>query len=106
MRMRTILIITGFGAAILAMTGCGSSSRSPAAHAGRLTVVAAENFWGSIASQLGDSKVTVQSIIVNPDTDPHSYEPTASDARTLASAQLVIVNGIGYDLWASKLLAA
>jgi zinc/manganese transport system substrate-binding protein len=48
----------------------------------------------------------VSSIIVNPDTDPHSYEPTAADARTLAGARLAIVNGIGYDNWAPKLLAA
>jgi zinc/manganese transport system substrate-binding protein len=69
-------------------------------------VVAAENFWGSIASQLGGSKVAVQSIIVNPNTDPHSYEPTASDGIALAKSQMAIVNGIGYDTWASKLLAA
>ncbi len=69
-------------------------------------MVAAENFWGSIAAQLGGGKVDVQSIIVNPSTDPHSYEPTAQDARTMAGAQMAIVNGIGYDNWAPKLLAA
>jgi zinc/manganese transport system substrate-binding protein len=68
-------------------------------------VVAAENFWGSIAKQLGGSHVTETSIITNPNADPHDYEPTATDARTIASAQLVVVNGIGYDPWASKLLA-
>jgi len=50
--------------------------------------------------------VQVRSIITNPDTDPHSYEPTARDARTMAGARLAIVNGVGYDEWASKLLAA
>jgi zinc/manganese transport system substrate-binding protein len=69
-------------------------------------VVAAENFWGNIASQLGGSHVTETSIVTNPDTDPHSYEPTAADARVVAMAQYVIVNGIGYDPWAPKLLAA
>jgi zinc/manganese transport system substrate-binding protein len=69
-------------------------------------VVAAENFWGSIASQLGGAHVHVVSIITNPNTDPHSYEPTAADARTLADAQLVIENGIGYDPWVPKLLSA
>jgi zinc/manganese transport system substrate-binding protein len=48
----------------------------------------------------------VTSIIVNPDTDPHSYDPTAADAIKLARARLAIVNGIGYDRWASQLLAA
>jgi zinc/manganese transport system substrate-binding protein len=50
--------------------------------------------------------VAETSIITNPDTDPHAYEPAANDARTIAGAQLVIVNGIGYDPWAPKLIAA
>ena len=45
-------------------------------------------------------------MITSPATDPHDYEPTAADARTLAGAQMAIVNGIGYDPWAAKLLAA
>jgi zinc/manganese transport system substrate-binding protein len=69
-------------------------------------VVAAENFWGGIASQLGGSHVKVTSIINNPDADPHDYEPTAADARTVAGAQYTVVNGIGYDTWADKLLSA
>jgi zinc/manganese transport system substrate-binding protein len=94
------------------LAGCDKSGPSATAGtgtgagAGRLRVVAAENFWGSIASQLGGSRVAVSSIIVNPDTDPHSYEPTAGDARTMAGARLAIVNGIGYDNWAPKLFAA
>jgi zinc/manganese transport system substrate-binding protein len=64
------------------------------------------NAWGSIASQLGGDRITATSIITNPDTDPHSYEPTAGDARTVAVATVVIENGIGYDSWADKLLAA
>jgi zinc/manganese transport system substrate-binding protein len=87
-----------------------AGSRASAAtsrSAGRgIQVVAAENFWGSIASQLAGSKALVQSIVVNPNTDPHSYGPTASDARTMAGARFAIVNGIGYDSWASQLLAA
>ncbi len=98
-------------AALLVMTGCAVPSASPAADAGAtgsgvVQVVAAENFWGSIASQIGGAHTRVVSIITNPETDPHSYEPTAQDARTLASAQVVIENGIGYDPWVPKLLAA
>jgi zinc/manganese transport system substrate-binding protein len=69
-------------------------------------MVAAENFWGSIASQIGGAHVTVTSIITSPTTDPHTYEPTAADARALAGAQFVVENGIGYDPWVPKLLAA
>src|SRR5712691_4446401 len=98
-------------AAMVALAAGCSTSASPAATAGgdpagKIVVVAAENFWGSIARQLGGTHVTEISIITNPNADPHSYEPTATDARTIASAQLVIVNGIGYDPWAPKLLAA
>jgi zinc/manganese transport system substrate-binding protein len=91
----------------LALAGCGASAVSGSGAAGgKLQVVAAENFWGSIAAQLGGGKVAVTSIIANPDTDPHSYEPTASDGVAVARSQMTIVNGIGYDSWASKLLAA
>jgi zinc/manganese transport system substrate-binding protein len=72
----------------------------------QIHVVAAENVWGSIAAQVGGSRVQVTSVISNPATDPHGYEPTAVDARAFAGAQLVIVNGIGYDPWAPKLIAA
>ncbi|MGH8888906.1 MAG: metal ABC transporter solute-binding protein, Zn/Mn family [Acidothermaceae bacterium] len=88
-----------------AMTGC-ATSRAQGAAGGRLSVVAAESFWGSLASQLGGDKVDVVSLIDNPATDPHDYEPTAADARAVATASLVIVNGVGYDAWASKLVAA
>ncbi len=84
-----------------------TSTATPGATAGpKLQVVAAENFWGSLAGQLGGDHVQVTSIITNPDTDPHAYEPKPTDARLIASARYVIVNGAGYDPWAPKLLAA
>ncbi len=87
----------------LLVAGCGGLEPTSG---GPVRVVAAENFWGSIAAQLGGAKANVESIIVDPAADPHSYEPSAADARTLATAGLVIVNGVGYDPWAPKLLAA
>jgi len=83
-----------------------SETNSSDATTALVKVVAAENFWGSIASQLGGNKVKVISIITNPDTDPHDYEAKPTDARTVANARYVIVNGAGYDSWATKLLAA
>jgi zinc/manganese transport system substrate-binding protein len=101
--MRSLsVLVTGV---LVLLAGCGQQSTGTAA-GGPIQVVAAENFWGSIAAQLGGDRVHVTSIIVNPDTDPHSYEPTAQDARTMAGAEVAIVNGIGYDEWASRLLAA
>jgi zinc/manganese transport system substrate-binding protein len=100
--MGIVLVLAVFWGALWA-AGCGSVA-TPGG--GKLQVVAAENFWGSIAAQLGGEKVRVQSIIVNPGTDPHAYEPTAGDARAMAGARLAIVNGIGYDEWATRLLHA
>jgi zinc/manganese transport system substrate-binding protein len=103
LRRRAIpLLLTLVLAACLA--GCGSLPATSETHGVR--VVAAENFWGSIARQLGGTHANGQSIITNPAQDPHSYEPTSADARTMAGAQLAIVNGVGYDPWAPKLLAA
>src|SRR4051794_13995668 len=87
-------------------SGSSSGAASGAATSRTIRVVAAENFWGSIAAQLGGSHVQVKSVIDNPDADPHDYEPTAADGRAIATADLVLVNGIGYDTWASKLAAA
>jgi zinc/manganese transport system substrate-binding protein len=101
----SIVAVVAVLCACLLVGGCGSQGPT-VGPGGRLRVVAAENFWGSIAAQLGGERVDVQSVIVNPDTDPHSYEPSAADARAMAGAQIAIVNGIGYDEWASHLLAA
>lgn len=84
----------------------GTSGGSAAPGGGKVAVVAAENFWGSLASQLGGEHAAVTSVIINPDTDPHDYEPTPADGRAVATAQYVIDNGIGYDPWAAKLAAA
>ncbi|HEY1712555.1 MAG TPA: zinc ABC transporter substrate-binding protein [Solirubrobacteraceae bacterium] len=88
----------------LLVAGCGSAQT--AGSGGKVRVVAAENFWGSIARQIGGTHAQVTSVIVNPAQDPHDYEPTTVDARSMATAQLAIVNGVGYDPWAPKLLAA
>src|SRR4051794_38830465 len=104
--MRKSLILALAAALLLAAALGLSRTGGATAGGGGLQVVAAENFWGSIASQLGGSRVHVTSVITSPATDPHDYEPTALDARTMAGAQLAIVNGAGYDPWAGKLIAA
>jgi zinc/manganese transport system substrate-binding protein len=99
LRLTTILAALGVAAAL---AGCGSSRATTRG----VSVVAAENFWGSIAAQIAGDRATVQSIITNPAQDPHDYEPSANDARVLATSRLAIVNGAGYDPWAPRLLAA
>jgi zinc/manganese transport system substrate-binding protein len=106
--MRKVVVASALLALLALAGGCAGLSTDRATTTGGkgLQVVAAENVWGSIASQLGGSRVHVTSVIASPATDPHDYEPTAADARTMAGAQLAIVNGIGYDRWAGKLIAA
>ena len=110
---RAATVATALVSLALVLTAC-SSSASPGGNTGNslpassgkttIEVVAAENFWGSIAAQIGGNHVHVVSIITNPNTDPHVYEPTAADGRTMAGAQMVIENGIGYDPWVPQLL--
>jgi zinc/manganese transport system substrate-binding protein len=71
-----------------------------------LAIVAAENFYGDVAGQIGGPDVKVVSILSNPDQDPHLFEASASTARLLASADVVIFNGADYDPWMEKLLGA
>jgi zinc/manganese transport system substrate-binding protein len=71
-----------------------------------VTIVAAENFYGDVAKQLGAADVTVTSILSNPDQDPHLFEASASTARSIAEARIVIFNGADYDPWMPKLLSA
>lgn len=105
-RIRTFPRVLAGVLLLLILTACGTTFSNASDSSGPLQIVAAENFWGSIAAQVGGSHVHVTSIIVDPNADPHSYEPTAADARTVASAQYVIVNGAGYDPWADRLLQA
>jgi len=92
-----------------ALSACATSPPTVAAwSAGRGTVYAAAstNAWGSILEQLGGSHVRAVSLITSPDTDPHDYEPTPADGRVIASARLFVENGVGYDSWAAKAVAA
>ena len=79
----------------------------PAQAAGKpIKIVAAENFYGDIAKQIGGPDVEVASILSNPDQDPHLFEASPSVARALSGAQIAIYNGIDYDPWMEKLLGA
>lgn len=78
---------------------------APAAHAAeKIAVVAAENFYGDVARQIGGEQVAVSSILSNPDQDPHLFETTPAIVRQIAAAQVVVYNGAGYDPWMEKLL--
>lgn len=76
------------------------------AQAAPVSIVAAESTYGVIAQSIGGDRVAVDSIISNPNVDPHSFEATPAVARKVARAQIVLLNGLGYDDWMDKILAA
>ena len=79
----------------------------PAPAAGApIPILAAENFYGDVAAQIGGPDVTVHSILTNPDEDPHLFEVSPSVGRNVAAARIVIYSGIDYDPWMQKLLQA
>ena len=90
----------------LVVLGVTHIHKSSSSVSGRLQVVAGENFWGSLVSQIGGSKVHVLSVVSDPNADPHEYSSNTTDARAIATANYVILNGAGYDSWGNKLLSA
>ena len=71
-----------------------------------IKVVAAENFYGDMAKQIGGDNVAVTSILSSPDQDPHLFEASPDIAKALSDAKVVMVNGVDYDPWMEKLLSA
>jgi zinc/manganese transport system substrate-binding protein len=99
---RTLLAALLGGCAALTACGSGSLPATP----GVVRVVAAENVWGDIAKQIGGDHVEVTSIIASPTADPHLFESDPRTAGAIATAQLVIENGLGYDGFVEKTIAA
>ena len=103
--------MVGLGTLLLAV-GCGPSSNPDAPSAGAATagvdvaVVAGENQYGNVASQIGGAYVKVYSVDSNPNTDPHTYEATPSVGQKIAKANLLIENGVGYDSFMDTLASA
>ena len=93
-------------AALLALFALPLCAFAAPASADPVKVVAAENFYGDVATQVGGGNVAVTSILSNPDDDPHLLEASASTAKALADAKVVIVSGADYDPWMEKLLSA
>jgi len=101
-----IIILVAIGGAYAALNLTPPPASVCSTTGSVIQVVAGENFWGSLVSQIGGSHVNVTSIVTDPNTDPHEYESNTADARAIANACLVIVNGAGYDVWALNEIAA
>lgn len=94
-------ILVGFAAALAIMVGAAAPSRAADK---KIVVVAAENFYGDVAQQIGGDRVSVTSVLGNPDQDPHLFEASPAIVRQIAAAKVVIYNGAAYDSWMDKLL--
>jgi len=101
-----VIALVAVGGAYAAINLAPPPASACSTQGGAIQVVAGENFWGSLVSQIGGSHVNVTSIVTDPNTDPHEYESNSADARAITSACLVIVNGAGYDTWALNEIAA
>lgn len=100
---RTVVAATASASLLsLLLAGCstGASSAAPAATTDsgpRITVVAGENEYADVVQQIGGDRVDVSAIMSDPNTDPHTFEASASVAKEIAGAQLIVQNGLGYD---------
>ena len=101
---RGLTTVAAIGAAMgmaLLASACSSStaaaSGSSGSGGGKIVAVAAENEYADVLTQIGGKYVQVSAIMSNPNTDPHTFEASASVARMVSAAQLVVQNGVGYD---------
>ena len=69
----------------------------------KLDVVASFSILGDMVEQVAGDKATVTTI-VGPDADAHLYQPNTGDAVAVAEADLVIINGMGFETWSAQLI--
>ncbi|HEX3737326.1 MAG TPA: zinc ABC transporter substrate-binding protein [Solirubrobacterales bacterium] len=91
--------------AALAVAGCGGSS-ADASSEGKISAVGAENEYANVIEQIGGQYVDVSAVESDPNTDPHTFEASASVAQQVAGADVVVQNGLGYDTYMEKIESA
>lgn len=100
---RSAAVVTVVAAAALCLSACNSPSSSTT---GVLRAVGAEDQYANVISQIGGRYVDVSAVMSNPNTDPHTFEVSTSVAQAVASARLVVQNGVGYDEFMNQLESA
>ncbi len=103
-RARAILSVSLLAVGAALLTGCSAPEPPGGGGTGAIRIVASTNVYGDIASTIAGDAAEVTSIIHDAAQDPHEYEATPRDALALADADLVIVNGGGYDDFMTALL--
>ena len=102
----TCLIVLALSVPLLGTACSTSQTASPGAPGGAITAIGAENEYASVISQLGGKYVRVSAVLSNPNTDPHTFESSASVTQEVSGARLVVQNGAGYDSFMNKIEAA
>ncbi len=102
----TALIVLALSVPLLGTACSTSQAASPGAPGGAVTAIGAENEYANVISQLGGTYVRVSAILSNPNTDPHTFESSASVTQEVSGAQLIVQNGVGYDSFMNKIEAA
>jgi zinc/manganese transport system substrate-binding protein len=100
MGLAAILVVL----AVLA-AGCGSAEHGVTA-GGAIVAVGAENQYANVIAQVGGHYVKVAAVESNPNTDPHTFEASPSIAQSVATAGLVVQNGLGYDTFMERIESA
>jgi zinc/manganese transport system substrate-binding protein len=92
----------GIVLATLALWGAIAHAASPAV----IAAIGVENEYADVIAQIGGPYVRVTAIETDPNTDPHSFEVSPKIAGQIARADLIVENGLGYDDWADRMIAA
>jgi len=95
---RRLAALAALAGATLLAAGCSSSLAidTTAAH-GAIIAIGAENEYADVIQQVGGKYVQASAVMSNPNTDPHTFEASASTGRLVNAARLVVQNGLGYD---------
>ena len=97
MAKRSIAVLLAVAASLL-LVGCSPSANPSASPSdAKISIVASSSVWGSVAEAIGGDLVEVTSIIDSTSVDPHSYSATARDRLAVNEADIVVMNGGGYD---------
>jgi ABC-type Zn uptake system ZnuABC Zn-binding protein ZnuA len=104
-RLSTCLLALLSATAPLAIAGCGSATDDGPARAGSIKVVATTTQVGDFVRAVGGERVEVVQVL-QPNSDPHEYEPRPDDVRALLHTPLVFESGDGLDAWMGKVVDA
>jgi zinc/manganese transport system substrate-binding protein len=88
---------------LAAACSASSATNTATAKTGAVVAVGAENEYANVISQIGGKYVQVSAIESNPNTDPHTFEASASVSRVVGAAELVVQNGVGYDSYMNNI---